>query len=128
MILAMNTHLPSLLAFVLLSAAGVAKPPADDEATWKKFAERDNQSNATGVCQVHQVAMIKTEVPIHYGLPGPPGPGQPSHLQRATLFPHARKFVLGGCCPIPDENQTSLYVCPSCLAAEKKWLAANKKG
>src|SRR5690606_31296337 len=118
----MKLHL-ILLPLLLVSSAW-AVDSAVEEAQWKKLAERANKANETGVCPVHEMKMTKTEVPIEYGLPAPPGPNQPTPLQRAQLFPFARKFVLGGCVPIDKETHTQIFVCSSCLTAEKQWLSS----
>ncbi|MFD0892134.1 hypothetical protein KBB96_11955 [Luteolibacter ambystomatis] len=119
----MKAFLHICLAGFTLSASAPAAEPTPEE--WKKLWEQDKQAVKTGVCQVHHTSMPATTVPIHYGLVRP-DPKGPTEAERIRLFPHARKFQLGGCCPIPDETTATIPVCDSCVKAEAAWLAARK--
>lgn len=119
----MKFILQTVLVSMALSRLVLAAEPTPEE--WKKLWEEDKQAVKTGVCQVHQTAMPSKTVPIHYGL-ARPDPKGPSEAERVRLFPHARQFQLGGCCPIPDETTAAIPVCDACVKAEAAWLAARK--
>jgi len=109
-----------------LALCGLARSAEPTSEEWNKLWEQNKQAVKTGVCQVHQTKMSTKTVPIHYGLvrPDPNGPGE---AERIRLFPHARQFQLGGCCPIPDETTADIPVCDACVKAEAAWLSAHKK-
>jgi len=80
-------------------------------------------------CEVHGTPMAIERLPIVYGMPAPPPPGDLklreeffAALQRD--FPHAQHIVTGGDVMRP-EHQMEVYICPKCREAEKRWLDAH---
>ena len=116
---------PILAAMMLLGSAAItAADPTPDE--WKALWERDKKAVAAGICQVHNVKMTPTSVPIHYGL-ARQEKNEPTQYERISGFPHARKFQEGGCCPIPGETTANIPLCPACVSAEAKWVSSHQK-
>ncbi len=79
----------------------------------------------SGTCHIHQVAMTKKIVPIHYGFPGD-AEADPSQDMRLRRFPFTGRSPLGGCVIEPNASKTvEVSVCPECVAAEQRWMKAH---
>jgi hypothetical protein len=78
-------------------------------------------------CQVHRVPMSVAIVPIAYGLPEFPSSRleisrlQQFRRERETLFPNARRYVLGGC-NVQLERMAETYVCHVCRTKRREWF------
>ncbi len=64
--------------------------------------------------------MVKTNVPIYYGLIRLNDWGKALASSSKQNFPNAEASVLGGCIA-ENPTQAVIYVCPRCLEARKKW-------
>lgn len=76
-------------------------------------------------CEVHHTQMLKTNVPIEYGLIRLNEYGRARQAARANCFPHAQECVLGGCI-VGTPTQAVIYVCPDCQKALQKWEIARE--
>jgi hypothetical protein len=65
---------------------------------------------------MHQTLMVKTNVPIHYGLM----PVTPMYEASVRLFPHAQDSVNPGCM-IETPKWATIYNCPACVEARRLW-------
>jgi hypothetical protein len=93
-----------------------------------QYVEWWNPPNYTlgvsNVCEIHHVEMMKTNVPIQYGLIGYSDWALMLQAASTNSFPHARGDVPGGC--IVGHNsprQALIYVCPQCLKAQEQWIS-----
>lgn len=88
---------------------------------------RNYTHGASSRCEVHEVQMNRTVVPIYYGLPAIPLDEAYRHaLAEATksAFPHAQEFVGGGCIKrLGAQRSASIYVCDRCCLAKQDWLS-----
>jgi len=72
-------------------------------------------------CKVHDRPLERDSVPVRYG-----------HIRfreeyrvaASESFPHAKKFVLGGCLVGPPREREVLF-CPECRDAESNWHEEN---
>jgi hypothetical protein len=72
-------------------------------------------------CKVHGRQLEQDSVPVRYGLIK-----FREEYRRAASehFPHAKKFVLGGC-QLGAARQQEVMFCPECRAAESRWHDEN---
>jgi len=77
------------------------------------------------VCEVHDVALENTRVPIHYGLTLPDR--EEYRAARAASFPNAARFIGGGCVVDEDNTHARVLTCPQCNDAEEIWLENNDR-
>ncbi len=78
------------------------------------------------VCEVHQVPMKYTKVPVSYGIVAG-APGDPPWDVMQKQFPHWREIVYGGCVIGPNSPKDEyIYVCPECKTSVAKWKSAQK--
>lgn len=101
------------LVCLALGLTGCDKSRAD----WTK--------GASATCEVHQRRMIKTKVPIEYGLMRLNEYGRARQAASTNSFPHAQECVLGGCI-VGTATQAVIYVCPDCQKALQNWGAARE--
>jgi hypothetical protein len=84
-------------------------------------ANRDYTRGQLSVCEVHDVPMVKTKVPVvYYGFYPRSKRSEAENAARATLFPNARytvNFDRRGRKP----KTASAYVCLECREAFQKW-------
>jgi hypothetical protein len=74
------------------------------------------------VCEIHHVPMVRTGVPIVYGLPGFSDRYMARFAASTNAFAHAESYVLGGCCTTPGSaHRAVIFVCPECKRAAKAW-------
>ncbi len=107
------TFIPSLIAMLCAGACS--------SGSGSVFREpRDAK-----VCGVHHLPLETRKVAISYGLPPPPGRGDPTAEQTARLFPHRTRNVEGGCMIGPEKTAT-LNVCDGCDAVHADWLAKRR--
>src|SRR4051812_37215675 len=85
---------------------------------------KDYTNGKSNLCEVHHVPMIKTNVPIVYGLLRFDDWGNALMAAR-TNFPHADNWVGGGCI-VSMPKEATIYLCPECLAARQKWETAHQ--
>lgn len=90
----------------------------NEEEQARKFRE----AHARGICPVHEVAMQKERLPIHYGIPC-----DLPDLQALQRFPFARRPILGGCV-IHDRSprEEEGWVCPRCVEEEAREKASGQ--
>jgi hypothetical protein len=84
--------------------------------------EADYTKDTSPICRVHDSQMLKTNVPITYGLIRLNDWGKAVALASSNSFPNAEVEVLAGC--IIDSGsptQAVIYVCPECRSARQKW-------
>ena len=117
----MKTLFPILSA--LLFAGCTITPHA--EFDYRAYDDTYRAAAQSGTCHLHQVAMTKKAVPIHYGLPSEveSGPSQDLRLKR---FPFTGRSPEGGCVIEPDAPKTAeVSVCPECVEAEQRWVKSH---
>jgi hypothetical protein len=62
--------------------------------------------------------MDRREVAVSYGYPVL----DDAWTEASKKFPHANRFVLGGCVVTPESKKTSIvYVCSRCRELERGW-------
>ncbi len=80
--------------------------------------------NVSSRCNVHDVEMKRTVVPIYYGLPAIPlGQAYSAALAEATetSFPNAQKSVEGGCIKhFGAPKRAKIYVCERCKISKQE--------
>ena len=74
----------------------------------------------SATCEVHHRQMVKTNVPIDYGLIRFNEYGRARQAASTNHFPHAQERVLGGCIE-GTATQAFIYLCPDCQRALQKW-------
>jgi len=80
------------------------------------------------VCQVHHIQMVRTTVPIAYGLLMPTPQGQARYAASTNAFPNADRYVPGGCSITSDSpHKVVIYTCSECQQAAQAWDAAYGK-
>ena len=104
-------------------------PTGDPENTiWStelvRLLDGDKVLYDASVCEVHGGQMQREVVAISYGF---------FIFDRKDTEARARGFpntglVLGGCCVDSANPKTWTWVCPTCLAKEKEWLAKGGAG
>ena len=72
------------------------------------------------VCRVHGTQMIKTNVPIEYGLFRLNEWGNALAAASSNNFPNAEGVVQGGCI-VENATQAIIYVCAECQLARRHW-------
>lgn len=72
------------------------------------------------VCEIHNVPMVRTTVPIFYGFPRFSDRYMARFAASTNAFPHAETYVLGGC-RAGDARRAVIYVCPKCKSAAHDW-------
>jgi hypothetical protein len=88
----------------------------------------DYTVGATAICEVHHIPMVRTTVPIAYGLIMPTAQAEARYAASTNAFPHAETYVCGGCCVYDESPQKAvIYVCPECTKAAKEWDATHKE-
>jgi len=93
-----------------------------------KLEAPDYTVGESALCEVHHIKMTRAEVPISYGLPFVDANALARYAASTNAFPHARKYVLGGCCVSPDSpTNVIVYICPECRKAANEWEANHKK-
>lgn len=115
-----------LMALAVLAGFWAKASAAPSEEEWKAMMAAHQNALETGICEIHTVKMTKTEVPIKWGMELPPGPGEPTAIQRLQLFPNYREFVLGGCCKIEGVNSEKIWICPVCKEKALEWTRKAK--
>ena len=85
----------------------------------------DRTKGLSATCEVHHRQMVKTNVPIDYGLIRLNDYGRARQTASINTFPHAQKRVLGGCV-VGTATQATIYVCPDCQKASQKWEVARE--
>lgn len=74
-------------------------------------------------CEVHHSRMIKTNVPILYGLRVFTEWGKTLQSASSNNFPHAEEYILGGCeVGSYSPRQAIVYVCTNCLQVQQQWI------
>ena len=83
----------------------------------------DYTGGKSGVCDLHHVAMVKTVVPVYYGLF--PVDQRSVAMYEASLnsFPHAQDSV-NPSCVVANPKSAVVYVCPLCQRARREWESA----
>jgi hypothetical protein len=83
------------------------------------FRTIDGTAGKDSHCEVHSCEMLRSRVPVRYGLAiGAAGPA-PADI-RLARFPHARTTYLGGCTITPTSpHYAYIYVCRECQAAQR---------
>lgn len=76
-------------------------------------------------CEIHRTEMLKTNVPIEYGLIRLNDFGRARQAASTSSFPHAQESVLGGCI-VGTATQAIIYICPDCQKALQKWELARE--
>ncbi len=85
----------------------------------------DYTRGVSAVCEIHRTPMTKTTVPIEYGLFRPTKWSEVLIAASANNFPHAEKFVLGGCIE-ETPTQAIVYSCKQCQTARSEWETAHQ--
>ena len=82
----------------------------------------DYTKGQPAVCEVHHVQMVRTSVPIVYGLPMFTARDAARYAASTNAFPHSETFVSGGCCVTSwDAHRAAIYICPECKKAARAW-------
>lgn len=72
-------------------------------------------------CKVHKCSLEQDAVPVRYGLIK----FREEYRQaNRESFPHAKKYVMGGC-RVGPEREKEVMFCPECRAAESVWHEEN---
>lgn len=83
----------------------------------RRLTHGDSLIYDASICQIHQAAMKRTEVPVTYGMPG----GSAAYIT-AFLTKFRHYGVVEGGCVVPPEPQTAMtWVCKHCKAAKESW-------
>jgi len=85
----------------------------------------DWTKGSSATCEVHHTRMVKSNVPIQYGLIRLNEYGRSRQAASTNIFPHAQECVLGGCI-VGTATQAVIYVCPDCQKALQKWEVARE--
>jgi hypothetical protein len=102
----MRYFLPFLLALVVLTGCKT----------------EDYTKGQPSVCEIHHIPMVRTTVPIVYGLLRPTEKGEARCVASTNSFPNAESYVGGGCCVASwDAHRAVIYVCPDCKKAAQAW-------
>ena len=80
----------------------------------------DYTRGVSAVCRLHGTHMLKTNVPIEYGLIRLNDWGKARKAASTNSFPNAEECVLGGCI-VETPKQALVYVCPQCQEARLNW-------
>lgn len=102
----------------------------DDEQRLREMEKRrdtvvDETKDVSDICPVHQRKMEATRVPIQNGMLAPMV--VPWEV-RQKEFPFAQKYSGSGCMWADYQpTHAKIYVCPDCVAAEKKWVEEHKE-
>ena len=82
----------------------------------------DCTKGTSSICEVHQLSMTRTSVPIIYGLTTWTYDGKVRNEASKGAFPHADKSVSGGCVSnLTSPRRAIIYVCPDCKRAADEW-------
>ena len=85
----------------------------------------DRTKGLSATCEVHHRQMVKTNVPIDYGLIRLNEYGRARQAASTNTFPHAQERVLGGCVE-GVATQALIYLCPDCQKALQRWDVARE--
>lgn len=92
--------------------------------SWRR---EDYTRGESQVCELHHVQMVRSTVPIVYGLFSFTAEGEFRHTVSTNSFPHAETYVLGGCCITPDSaHRAVVYTCSECKKAGTEWDALHE--
>ena len=126
----MLTHRCLLLPLLVICLTGCAGTH-DFFGTRMPWPHRDTVDDTVGetsVCQVHHIQMVRTTVPIEYGLPVWTPQAQARYAASTNAFPRAETFILGGCIVEPNfPRKAVIYMCTECLKAAQTWDATYEK-
>ena len=109
----MNKIVPIALILLALSFTGCDK------------RREDLTKGSSATCEVHHTRMVKSDVPIEYGLIRLNEYGRSREAASTNIFPHAQECVLGGCI-VGTATQAVSYVCRDCQKALQKWELARE--
>ncbi len=115
-----------VLAAAVLGSFLAEAVAAPSEEEWKAMMAAHQNALKSGICEIHSVKMTKTEVPIRWGMELPPGPDEPTPVQRMQLFPNYREFVSGGCCKIEGVKSEKIWICSVCKEKALAWAKKAK--
>jgi hypothetical protein len=110
-----------LLAFTFLLTACSAVPLTPGQR--ERLAAAANESQKTGICNIHHIRMQRKLVPVEFG--HLPLDFFYSQFHDATLreFPNAREYALRiGLGSQRTTEKVPRYVCPLCRRAQREWL------
>jgi hypothetical protein len=111
-----------VLAFSLAAVGCAATEPSDAQlANLDRFASGALQSQKTGICSIHHVAMHRERVPVEYGHLPTAFWSSWYHYAQLTQFPNAREYVLT-LDPHDPHKHSWRYVCPHCKLAEREYI------
>jgi predicted RNA-binding Zn-ribbon protein involved in translation (DUF1610 family) len=105
-------------SFVLLVAMTIVVGCNEPRADFTK--------GVPSMCVVHHTQMVKTNVPIEYGLVRLNEYGRARQAASTNSFPHAQECTLAGCI-VGTATQAVIYVCPDCQKALQKWEVAGRE-
>ena len=71
-------------------------------------------------CEAHGVLLVRTTVPVSYGLFPVDERAAAMYHVRMTLFPHAQDW-LNPSCRVGGPSRAVIYVCPECQVARHQW-------
>ena len=109
-----------ILALIFaLCLVGCDKPQKVD---FYKQKPRDLTIGHSSVCEVHNLQMVRTPVPVSYGLHRSTELDRSRYVASTNAFPHAERYCLGGCVIMPDSPKIAyVYICPECKTVAAKW-------
>jgi hypothetical protein len=106
-------------AFLFAACSAIALTPAQRE----QLAAAANQSQKTGICNIHHIRMQQKLVPIEFGHLPVELLYSSFHDARLREFPNAREYVLRiGLGSQHTTEKVPRYVCPLCKRAQREWL------
>jgi hypothetical protein len=74
------------------------------------------------ICEVHHLKMIKTVVPVHYGLMTVTPRNEAMDSARSNGFPNAADSLNPGC-TVRRQREALVYTCPECVKTRIRWQA-----
>jgi hypothetical protein len=86
----------------------------------------DQTKGASAVCEVHHSRMVKTKVPVVYGLIPLTDHSRARQAASTNTFPHAQEFVVGARFRGSTAKESVIYVCPDCQKALQQWEASRE--
>jgi hypothetical protein len=86
----------------------------------------DQTKGASAVCEVHHSRMVKTKVPVVYGLIPLTDHSRARQAASTNTFPHAQEFVVGARFGGSTAKESVIYVCPDCQKALQQWEASRE--
>ena len=107
--------------FAFWFTACASTSPSQSEV--EQLAKAANQSQKTGICNIHHIHMQRKLVPVEFGHLPVDFFYSDFHYARLREFPNAREYVL--LIGLSSERTTEKrprYVCPACKAAQREWL------